>query len=171
MAKIKMRSSCPLVALLACVLASLFASCSDNDVLYDEFVSLRQHNWSKDSLAIFQVDVSDTVSSYDVALQVRNDNSYPFANLWLFIDVVSPDGLVRRDTTNCQLAEPDGAWLGAGWGSLYTVSCPYLSNVRFSKPGVYSFRLSQGMRTDSLEGLHNIGLIISKNLDSSDGKE
>ena len=96
---------------------------------------------------------------------VRNDNNYAYANLWLFIDVIDALGNARRDTIECLLAEPDGAWRGSGWGSLYTVRCPYLSDVRFATSGAHTFRLTQGMRDISLSGIHDIGLVIEKHVD------
>lgn len=147
-------------ALAAC--AALLGSGCTSGVAYDEFVSLAKANWDKDSLAVFRAEMTDTTGAYDIMIQVRNDNDYAFANLWLFIDVVSPDGHTRRDTLECVLAKADGTWLGGGWGSLYTLRCPYMPQVRFARPGPYTFRLTQGMRKDQLKGIHDIGLLIER---------
>lgn len=151
-----------------CVLATMMGAltliapgCADG-VAYDEFVRLGDAAWDKDTLAVFRADIADTVGVYDVYVQVRNDNDYAFSNLWLFVDVVSPDGRMRRDTLECTLARPDGSWLGGGWGSLYTLRCPYIPAVRFARPGPYTFRLTQGMRKDQLKGIHDIGLLIER---------
>lgn len=145
--------------ILTALLLTILQSCS-NKVAYDEFVSLADANWDKDTLAVFRADIQDSVSVYDIFIQVRNDNDYSFSNLWLFVDVISPDGRMRRDTVECTLANPDGSWLGGGWGSLYTLSCPYMSEIKFAKPGPYTFRMTQGMRKDQLKGIHDIGLLI-----------
>ncbi len=137
-------------------------------MVYDEYVSLAKANWDKDSLAVFRTDIQDSTSLYDVFVQVRNDNDYAFANLWLFVDVVSPDGRMRRDTLECILARPDGSWLGGGWGSLYSMRCPYMSAVKFTHPGAYTFRFTQGMRKDQLTGIHDIGLLIESHISQSD---
>lgn len=150
------------------MLAVFVVSCTDGNVVYDEYVSLAKANWDKDSLAVFRTDIQDSTSLYDVFVQVRNDNDYAFANLWLFVDVVSPDGRMRRDTLECILANPDGSWLGGGWGSLYSMRCPYMSAVKFSRPGAYTFRFTQGMRKDQLVGIHDIGLLIESHVSQSD---
>lgn len=150
-----------LAATLAGCAALLTGGCSGG-VAYDKFVSLAEANWDKDSLAVFRTEMTDTTEAYDIMIQVRNDNDYAFANLWLFIDVVSPDGHTRRDTLECVLANPDGTWLGGGWGSLYTLRCPYMPQVRFARPGPYTFRITQGMRKDQLKGIHDIGLLIER---------
>lgn len=148
------------IARAACALvAVVLASCS-HGVVFDEYESLAKDGWDKDSLAVFRANVDDSLGLYDIWVQVRNDNDYAFSNLWLFIDVVSPDGVSRRDTLECILARPDGEWIGGGWGSLYSVRCPYKRGVRFAKAGPYTFRVTQGMRADLLAGLHDIGLLI-----------
>lgn len=149
-----------LLVIFAATLAACLASCTNDKVAYNEFVSLADAKWDKDTLAIFRADITDTTRLYDIYLQVRNDNDYAFANLWLFIDVISPDGHSRRDTIECFLANPDGSWLGGGWGSLYSTRCQYMPAIRFATPGSYTFRLTQGMRKDLLTGIHDIGLII-----------
>ena len=148
------------MAAALCATVSLCLAACDNSVIYDGYVSIAKEGWDKDTLAIFRADVEDTVGVYDVWIQVRNDNDYQFSNLWLFVDVVSPDGVSRRDTVECILARPDGSWIGGGWGSLYSERCRYISSVRFSRPGPYTFRITQGMRADNLKGIHDIGLLI-----------
>ena len=81
------------MAAALCASVSLCLAACDNSVIYDGYVSIAKEGWDKDTLAIFRADVEDTVGVYDVWIQVRNDNDYQFSNLWLFVDVVSPDGV------------------------------------------------------------------------------
>ncbi|MCR5695539.1 MAG: gliding motility lipoprotein GldH [Marinilabiliaceae bacterium] len=137
----------------------LLTACNQRDV-YNEYIALPDNGWNMDSLAVFRAEIDDTVSYYDIWVQMRHQSNYPYANLWLFIDLVSPDGDMVRDTLECFIAEPDGTWYGAGWGSLYSVRCPYRMHNRFRLPGCYTFRLTQGMRADEVQGIHSIGLRI-----------
>lgn len=149
---------------LACI--SLY-SCREG-VVIDEFVALPNVGWNADSLAVFRADIDDASKSYDMWIQVRNDNTYPYANLWLFVEVVSAkDGVMVRDTVECTLAKPDGEWLGGGWGSLYAVDCPYRLNTKFALSGRYTFRIIHGMREEDIKGIHSLGLRIEE----SNGEE
>ncbi len=150
-----------LFSALAAMTALLCHACT-SDVAFSQYVQLPEDVWNKDSLAIFRADINDTIGVYDVWINTRNDNDYPFSNVWLFIDVFSPDGHHRRDTLDCTLAYPDGTWVGGGWGSLFSTRTPYMSAVRFPRSGPYTFRVSQGMRSDDLQGLHDIGILIQK---------
>lgn len=154
-------SLAPIARALCALVTIALVSCSQG-VVFDEYESIAKEGWGKDSLAVFRAEVDDSLGLYDIWVQVRNDNDYAFSNLWLFIDVISPDGVSRRDTLECILARRDGEWLGGGWGSLYSVRCPYKRGVKFSKAGPYTFRVTQGMRADCLAGLHDIGLLIQR---------
>ena len=50
-------------------------------VVFDDVVSMPKSGWSDDSLAVFRVDISESTKNYDMWIQVRNDNTYAYANL------------------------------------------------------------------------------------------
>lgn len=135
-------------------------ACGEPDV-YNSYVALPNKGWGEDSLAVFRVNIDDVNKAYDMTFQIRNESNYKYANLWLFVDVISPDGELQRDTVECMLANNDGSWRGAGWGSLYALQCPYRLNTRFTKKGEYTFRIAHGMRDDDIRGIHSLGLKIT----------
>lgn len=145
----------------------LLISCNESDV-YNSYVALPNTGWGDDSLAVFRVNIDNVDTPYDINFQIRNESNYKYANLWLFVDVVSPDGEMQRDTIECMLANNDGSWRGAGWGSLYSVQCAYRTNTKFIKKGEYTFRIAHGMRDADIKGVHSLGLKITK---SKNGQE
>ncbi|MCQ2226719.1 MAG: gliding motility lipoprotein GldH [Bacteroidales bacterium] len=156
--------------LLIVCLTIISSSCRifNDGEIYNAYVALPNAGWNDDSLAVFHAKIDDNKTPYDITLQIRNQSFYRYANLWLFVDVVAPSGQTLRDTVELTLANSDGSWIGAGWGSLYSLQCPYRLNTRFSEPGDYTFRISHGMRDDDIEGIHSVGLRIVK---AEDGKE
>lgn len=140
--------------------AALLAASCNQDRIYNQFVTMPGQGWSMDSLAVFRVTIDKADVPYHLFVQVRNESTYSHSNLWLFVDVVSPDGKLQRDTLECQLADADGRWRGSGWGSLYSLRCPYRLNTRFAAPGTYTFRVQHGMRREDLEGIRNIGMEV-----------
>lgn len=151
------------LALRVCCAAAFVATvaCSRNNDIYNSYVALPNTGWGTDSLAVFRVNIDDTLSAYDMYFMLRNQSNYAYQNLWLFVDVVAPDGAVARDTVDCVLAHHDGRWIGSGWGSLYDSQHQYRLNTRFAKAGTYRFRICHGMRDDAIEGIHSIGLRIA----------
>jgi len=150
------------ISILFLILAAIgFASC-DRNVVFDQYVTIPDDGWSKDSMAVFKVEIENAQLAYDVIINIRNRSEYPNSNLWLFVDVISPSGQVMQQKVDCILADDNGRWLGSGWGDLFHVAVPYQMGVKFAQPGDYTFRIVQGMRTEDLAGIHNIGLRIEE---------
>lgn len=147
--------------LAAILLAVVFISC-DQNVVFDQYVTIPDGGWSKDSMAVFKVDIQSIETTYDIYINIRNRSEYPNSNLWLFIDVTSPSGKIIKQKVDCILADDTGRWLGSGWGDLFHVTVPYQMGVKLAEQGEYTFRIVQGMRTDDLDGIHNIGIRIEE---------
>jgi gliding motility-associated lipoprotein GldH len=133
----------------------LFA-CADTEVFY-EYKSLPDATWDKDNTLTFEVLLTDTIQPLDVFIEVRNNDQYPFQNLWLFVDCKSPQGIVTKDTVNISLADVYGTWQGEGL-SIYTLEHPYQQNHLFPDSGIYRYSIRQGMRVDQLSGVSDVGL-------------
>ena len=147
-----------LIVFISTVLLNV--SCSNKEV-YFEYHSFANAEWNRSDPAVFNVNIEDKSQPYDVSVEVRNNGDYPFSNIWLFVDYKMPDGQVRTDTIGADLADVYGKWYGKGL-SLYNLSIPYESSIRFPNHGVYVYSIRQGMRTDPLTGITDIGLKVSK---------
>ena len=136
-------------------------SCSHREVFF-EYHSFANSEWNRHDAAVFTVNIEDNSQPYDVSFSLRNNDDYPFSNIWLFVDCKMPDGKSRTDTLSADLADVYGKWKGKGL-SLYSSIIPYKSTpVLFPHPGVYVYSVRQGMREDPLKGISDIGLKISK---------
>ena len=67
------------------------------------------------------------------------------------------------------MAEPDGSWLGEGFGDLKENKLWYKENIQFNETGTYTFKVKQAMRRNGdvdpisdLEGIKDVGLRIEK---------
>ena len=156
---IRRSSHKPILILL--FLSVLMSACKEKDGMYLQFRGIEEAKWNQSKSYDFAVDMTDTLSRYDVFLEIRNNESYSFRNLWLFVNLKTPEGQTRRDTVNCELADPYGKWYGKG-GSLHTLSLPFEQNVQFRIPGTYLYSIRQGMREDELKGISDIGLRVVK---------
>ncbi|MCQ2191517.1 MAG: gliding motility lipoprotein GldH [Paludibacteraceae bacterium] len=138
----------------------MVTACSDNTV-FQESKDMPNAVWEKDSVANFVYNATDTTGTFDVVIDIRNQNNYPFQNFWLFANFYSPKGDVYRDTLECVLADNNGRWIGEGLGSTHHLPVSFLKNIKFPKAGKYRFELIQGMRVDSLPGISDIGVRIN----------
>lgn len=147
--------------LLLLLLPFLIVSCNGNDVFVG-FKPIASKGWSKDSVYTFDVKILDTLATYNVYVNVRNKGDYPYQNLWIFVQKLSPDSVIVNDSIECYLADQRGKWLGRSAGSLFEMPILYQQNVHFSKVGNYHYTLLQGMRDTLLVGVNDIGMRVEK---------
>jgi gliding motility-associated lipoprotein GldH len=143
------------------IISLLILACDPNRV-YEENTLIAEHNWNRNDILQFTVNITDTVGSYNLYVNIRNGGSYSYRNLFLFIDTYAPTGQWVRDTIECVLANEKGKWLGSGLGDIYSIQIPYKKNVRFPYPGMYTFKFEQAMRTEELSNVYDVGLRIEK---------
>ncbi len=144
---------------ITAVTSMLIAACSDNYV-YNGYVTMLHERWHADSLASFRVPVSDTITFYNLFVNVRNTTDYPYQNLYLFINITAPNGASVRDTFECYLADDHGKWLGKGKGKLRDNRFIYRQNIRFGTEGDYTVTLQQAMRVEQLKGISEVGFRV-----------
>jgi gliding motility-associated lipoprotein GldH len=135
-------------------------SCSQKEIFFN-YHSFSNAEWNREDTAVFNVKIEDNSRPYNVSIELRNNNDYPFSNIWLFVDYKMPDGKSRTDTVGVDLADVYGKWYGKGL-SLYNLSIPYETAILFPDTGTYVYSIRQGMRENPLKGISDIGLRVSK---------
>lgn len=141
--------------------AGMLVSCDKNRV-FEQNKSISQYSWDYNVPLTFTVDITDTVSTNNMYINIRNDGTYRFSNLFLFVNTVLPQGQHLRDTVEITLASPDGQWLGKGLGDIYANRYLFRENFRFPQKGTYRFELIQAMRVNPLLGIMDAGIRIEK---------
>lgn len=130
----------------------LLIACKQN-IIYDSAITLPISGWHTDSACSFEVNVTDTVSTYDLFVYVRHTDKYPFQNMWL---------TVNSDTIEFYLANQYGKWLGNNKGRLTEMPVIYQTDYSFPHSGVYTFDIRQIMRDDVLRGVNDVILKVQK---------
>lgn len=142
-------------------LSGLFLFCYScgTGSFYEHYQPVKDRYWEKEAEYYFSVEVTDTLLPYDISVEIRNNNLYPYQNFWLFCAEELPSGNIQKDTIEFLLADDYGKWLGKGI-SLFHSSVPIRKSYYFPEPGTYTFSFRQGMRNDRLPGIQEIGLKI-----------
>jgi len=138
----------------------LFHAC-DSTTLSDEFRHISSDGWTWEEPVVFEVELMDTTSEYNILLQLRHTTDYPMSNLYMFVDVAGPSGQTLRDTVQFFLARPDGEWIGKGTGKSRELRFLYRERTRFPETGNYRFRIEQAMRVQSVP-VTEVGLRIDQ---------
>ena len=146
------------------ILSSLF-SC-DKTRVFDDYKSVGTA-WNRDSIVKFDLPKLDPIKKYNVFVNLRNNDNYPFNNIFLLVSVENPDGLTKVDTLEYAMANPDGTLLGDGFSDTKESKLFYKENLNFDKKGKYKIRIQQAIRqtgktvgVKELDGISEVGLRI-----------
>ncbi len=139
----------------------LLSSCNSN-VVYSKYQSFNDNEWYAKDKAVFDLDITDTVTLNNISLMVRHADAYPYSNLFVFVTTKYPDGKTLTDTMEVILADAKGKWQGSGAGDIFDFKVPIKNNVRFPLKGKYQFTFEQGMRVDPLPLIMDFGFEIEK---------
>nr|WP_164881980.1 gliding motility lipoprotein GldH [Ornithobacterium rhinotracheale] len=147
--------------LISAIIAITFLACQPEGLIYQESKSLNGSWLAKDE-AVFQIPVRESLSGVDLSLVLRNNEDYPFSNIYFFTEFTSPKGEKMLDTLEYQLAFPDGEWIGSGMGAIKQNTLIYKENITLKDTGIYQLKIKQAMRLNPLEGIEDISLLIQK---------
>ena len=149
-------------------LLALLGACNSN-IVETKYKATKNGVWNKDETINFSFNAPDTISRYNVFINLRNDNTFPYSNLFLISELSFPNGTVIKDTLEYQMAKPNGEWLGKGNGSVKENKLWLKENIVFPENGVYTLQISQAMRKNgnvngivNLEGITDVGYQIEK---------
>lgn len=144
-------------------------SCNDGKTIFSEYRSTKNASWNKEEQVVFTFSDVDTLTTYNMFINIRNDNTFSYSNLFLIAELNYPSGETIKDTLEYEMASPNGEWMGKGNGSIKENKLWYKENIVFSNTGVYTVEISHAMRKNgtvngiiALEGITDVGLQIEK---------
>lgn len=137
-----------------------FFSCGKNTI-FNEFHPIQNKIWNKEDEYFFNFEIKDKSVPYNISLQLRNNDTYPYQNIWIFSDEQQSSGSITKDTTEHILADNFGKWKGNGI-TLFQSKIVLKQNYHFPDTGKYTISVRHGMRDNQLKGIEDIGLFIEK---------
>jgi len=152
--------------LVLAVSTVLFSGC-DNNRVYEVNHDFEQRYWQVKDQPEFEFSVSDTAIRYNLYFNIRNEVSYPKANIYFTYYLQDSSRLLQKKLMSDLLFdEKTGAPFGtSALGDIYDHRVPMLTNYKFTHPGKYKIRLEQFMRMDTLMGVLAVGVRVEKRSD------
>lgn len=154
------------VMLFLFLIAGSVVSC-DKKRVFDEYKSVGK-SWDKDSIVSFDIPSMDTKKQYNLFLNIRDNNDYPYNNLFLIVSMEQPDKKTLVDTLEYQMANPDGSLLGEGFTDVKESKLVYKERMKFKK-GNYKIHIRHAVRQTGkvvgvakLDGITEVGFRIEK---------
>lgn len=154
-------------SLLFVFAAILLVSC-DKKRVFDQYKSVGKE-WHKDSIASFTYNNQDTTKAYNLFINLRSNNDFPFNNIFLIVAMEAPGGLTKVDTLEYQMSNPDGTLLGDGFSDVKESKLYFKEKYKFKSLGDYKIGIMQALRqtgkvngVESLAGVTEVGFRIEK---------
>lgn len=148
------------------LLATLLLVSCDEKRVFDEYQSVGK-SWHKDSIVSFELPKLDSKKAYNLYLSIRDNNEYPFSNLFLIVSLEHPNKKVVVDTLEYQMTNPDGSLLGEGFTEIKENKLFYKNNVGFTQKGIYKVNIKHAVRqtgnikgVTTLDGITEVGFRI-----------
>ena len=114
-----------------------------------------------DETARFEVPQTPS-GSYDLFLHLRNDNRYPYANIFVIARLIADKRVVYTDTLEYAMASPEGQWLGTGFAEVKESKLYWRENERLEEQQQYQIEVEQVQRAQgAVEGHRSLPGIVS----------
>lgn len=151
------------------VLVVILVSCGKNKVVFSKSQEM-DGTWDEKETVSFEIPPLDSLKTYNLYVNIRNTNDYPFNNVFLIVSMEFPHGKTIVDTLEYRMAHPDGSWMGRGIGNVKENKLWYKENVQFQEMGNYVVEIQQAVRKKGdiegvykLEGIADVGFTIEEN--------
>ncbi len=139
----------------------------DKKRVFDEYKSVGK-SWNKDSIVSFDLPKLDPKKQYNLFINIRDNNDFPFNNLFLIVLMEQPDKKTKVDTLEYQMANADGSLLGDGFTDVKESKLIFKERVKFTE-GDYKIHIKQAVRqtgkvtgVEKLDGITEVGFRIEK---------
>ena len=142
-------------SILFIVMLLIIVSCDKRSV-FDDYKSVG-NAWHKDSVVTFELPQLDAKKPYNLYINVRDNDDYPFNNLFLIVSLEQPNKQVKVDTLEYQMTNPDGTLLGDGFSDIKESKLFYKDKENFTQKGVYKIHIKHATRqTGKIEGVTSL---------------
>lgn len=148
--------------LILLIAITTLVSCDTNYVI-DDYKTLPEV-WRKSDTITFSFKSPDTLKTYNMFLNLRNNNNYEFSNLFLIVGLRTPNNNKTIDTLEYQMTASNGEWLGSGFSEIKENKLWYKEAIQFKEDGDYSLTIEHAIRkngnvngVEQLKGITEIG--------------
>lgn len=148
--------------LIFSALIFLGLSACNKDVLFQDTLSIEDGIWRYEDPKTFAFIAEDTLTSYDLLIEVKHDSRFPFQNLYMQLRTSLPGKRIVEDIVSIDLADRSGNKYGTCRGEQCTFRIPVQKSFTFEETGPYEISIAQHSRLDLLPGVLAIGLTIKE---------
>lgn len=123
--------------------------------------------WNKNQTVSIKLPEIDSTKNYNLFINLRANNDFPYSNLFLIVSLEQPDGFTKVDTLEYEMANAEGKLLGDGFSDVKESKLVYKENNRFKFAKNNTIRIKQAVRQsgkvtgiEKLDGITEVGFRI-----------
>jgi gliding motility-associated lipoprotein GldH len=150
------------------LLIGFIVSSCDSNRIFDEYKTV-PNEWNKNNIISFSFKPQDSLKQYNLFVNIRNNNTYKYSNLFLLVELNYPNGKTTKDTLEYVMAKPNGKLLGEGFSDIKENKLWFKENFIFSEDGTYQINIQHAMRKngnvkgiENLEGITDVGFRVEQ---------
>ncbi|HMX03270.1 MAG TPA: gliding motility lipoprotein GldH [Chitinophagales bacterium] len=150
-------------SILFSVLVTCFvaAGCEQSRV-FDKNTPIDKSGWAYGTALSYEVQINDTTQSYNLYINVRHTDAYPYNNIWINMTTTFPDGTKQTTKVDVPLSEPEGEWMGNCVDGICFNTTLIKSDFFLPQKGKYTFTLEQDMRMNPVPDILDVGIRVEK---------
>ena len=137
-----------------------FCGCNRGNIAFLEYHHISGQHWNDNQTLNFSPIINDATSPYNLWIELRHNNDYPYQNIWFFVSILKKDSVLKTDTLQYMLADDFGKWQGRGNNAFYQQSLIYKNLYQFPDTGKFDIRVQHAMRDSRLKGVEDVGIRI-----------
>ena len=146
------------------LLLSSFTACN-NSRIFHEVVKFDDFKWNKAEKIHFEVLIEQTDIQYDLLLNLRYIEGFPYKYLHLDISITDPDGKTKTNELSIEIISDEKKYIGSGAGSYWDLDYK-IPKYPFDKKGKYKITIEHAMNENILNWTNEVRLsIIEKEKD------
>lgn len=152
------------IVLTTAVLGMALNGCNikDQKMIVDYNTGIDNQTWSYNNKVRTDFVIDNTATAYNLYFNLRVTPNYRYSNIFVLVHQTGPDKKTQTIRYEIKLATPEGEWLGAGTGNLYSYQTPLKTNFKFTLKGKYHVEIEQNMRDNPLRNVSDAGLRVEK---------
>ena len=134
------------------------------------FMNYKDFNgqWPVDEKVLFTLDKGNE-NQVNLMIYIRNNNHYPYSNLFLIAKLKTGDSLLLCDTLEYAMADARGKWLGKGFLEVKESKLWWRENYQLPAVENINVQLEHALRSnnseqglDNLEGIVGVGFAVEE---------
>jgi gliding motility-associated lipoprotein GldH len=142
-------------------LSLVFYACGPAYV-YEEEYQLPEEGWPYSDTLAYAIDITDTLSRYNLLMKLEHTIDYPFQNIYLQIHTSYPNGKTISDRLSINLLDTKGQWFGKCRNENCELLIGLQEGLYFDQVGIHTIAVEQYMRRNPLPGIRSAGLMLEK---------